>query len=148
MQQFSETEKAVIENDYLEKGWCPHTIWAQHPSKGWDRTSVWRLVKKIEETGSTGRRKGSGRPVTVATEIVEELAQSQEDKPGTHITPRKIEEKTGINRRSVQRMLSMQKLANFKRMKEPRRDKGQMRRRKDRAGGLAKRFEKNKTCHR
>ena len=95
--QFSDADKAIIENDYLDKGWCPYTIWAQHPTKGWDRTSVWRLVKKIAATGSTARRKGSGRPITVTTEenveIVNDLAQSQEDQTGTHLTPRQNHER-------------------------------------------------------
>ena len=51
--------------------------------------SVHNLIKKIKETGSTERRKRSGRPVTATTEeiagVVEDLISSQEDEPGTHI---------------------------------------------------------------
>ena len=74
----TEKQKAVIENDYYEKGWNAHKIWKEHPS----------FNKCSCMAGSTERRKGSGRPITAITEanasMFEELVCSQEDKPGTH----------------------------------------------------------------
>ena len=64
----SEEDKIIIQNDVEEKNWTAYTIWREHPSKKWDRVSVWRVVKKLKETGTIKRRKGSGRPVTATTD--------------------------------------------------------------------------------
>ena len=57
------------------------------------------LIKKIDETGDTKRKQGSGRPRSVRTADnvakVEELISSQEDQPGTSKSPREIERQTG-----------------------------------------------------
>ena len=45
---FSAEDKAVIENDYVEKGWTAYKIWKEHPTKNWTRSSVQRLIKKYE----------------------------------------------------------------------------------------------------
>ena len=49
-----------------------------------------RILAKYRHTGTTDRKKGSGRPVTVMTDEnlaeVEQLCQSQDDKPGTFST--------------------------------------------------------------
>lgn len=147
MVQFSQDDKAVIKNDYEEKGWNAYTIWKEHPAKNWDRVSVWRLVKKFEKTGSMDRKKGSGRPVTATAvehfEEVEELVCSQEEE-GTHSAPRKIADEIGVSRSSVQRICRKQKINQFKRMSEPQREEGTLNRRSRRAQNLVQRFEKNK----
>ena len=61
-------QKAVIENDFNEKGWNAYKICKEHPSFECSRMAVHNLIKKIKETGSTERCKGSGRPVTATTE--------------------------------------------------------------------------------
>ena len=53
----SEKQKAVIENDFVEKGWNAHKIWVEHPSFKCSRIAVHNLIKKIKETGSTDRKK-------------------------------------------------------------------------------------------
>ena len=62
------------------------------------------------------RRPGSERPRTVTTaeneEMVEELICSQEEKPGTHLSPREIEKYTGISRSSVRRMVKRKDCVN------------------------------------
>ena len=60
--------KAVIENDFNEKGWNACKIRKKHPSFECFRMAVYDLIKKIKEIGLTERRKGSGRPVTATTE--------------------------------------------------------------------------------
>ena len=60
-------QKAVIENDFNEKGWNAYKICKEHPSFECSRMVVHNLIKKIKETRST-ERKGSGRPVTATTE--------------------------------------------------------------------------------
>ena len=60
--------KAVIENDFDEKGWNACKIWKKHPSFECFSMAVYDLIKKIKEIGSTERRKGSGQSVTSTTE--------------------------------------------------------------------------------
>ena len=81
-------------------------------------------MKRFEKDGSTDRRPGSGRSVTVTTEgneeLVGDLICSQEENPGTHLSLRKIEKVTGISRTSVRRMVKRRGLKQFKRVKTPR----------------------------
>ena len=42
---FYEEEKAVIKNDFLERGWNGFKICKEHPTKSWNRVSVYRLWK-------------------------------------------------------------------------------------------------------
>ena len=65
---FSDEDKAIIKNDYDEKGWNAYNIWKNHPAKGWVESSVRRLIRRYEETGSMDRQPGSGRPRTARTE--------------------------------------------------------------------------------
>ena len=105
---FSSDDKAVIKNDHEEKGWNAYKIWKEHQSKGWVLSSVQRLVKKIKITGTTERKRGSGRPITATKkeneDIVETLICSQEE-PGTHKSPREIASMIGVSRSSVKRMV-------------------------------------------
>eukprot|EP00111_Clytia_hemisphaerica_P021584 TCONS_00063476-protein len=106
---FSDDEKAVIKNDYLEKQWSAYRICKEHPTKKWHKTSVQNLINRFKVFGSMDRRPGSGRPRTVTTPdneaLVNELICSQEEKQGTHLSPREIEKHTGIKRSSVIRMV-------------------------------------------
>ena len=90
----TDKQKSVIENDFIEKILNAYKIWKEHPSFECSRMAVHNLIKKIKETGSTQRRKGSGRPVTATAEenasIFEELVCSQEDEPGIRNSSRKI----------------------------------------------------------
>ena len=121
---FSSEDKAIIKNDFVEKGWSLYRICQENPSKIWNRVSVHRLLKRFEKDSSMDRRPGSGRPVTVTTEENEELVGdlicSQEENPGTHLSPREIEKVTGISRTSVRRMVKRRGLKQFKRVKTPR----------------------------
>ena len=72
----TDKEKAVIENDFNEKGWIACKIWKEHPSFECSCMAVHNLIKKIKETGSTERRKGSGRPVTATTEKTRRFLRS------------------------------------------------------------------------
>ena len=88
----TDKQKAVIENDFNEKGWNAYKIWKEHPIFECSHVTVHNFIKKFKETGSTERRKKSDRPVTVTTEenasIFEELVCSQEE-PGTYNSIRK-----------------------------------------------------------
>ena len=141
-------DKAIIKNDFLEKGWNANRICTEHPTRSWNRVSVYRLLGKFKESGSMERKPGSGRPRTVCTEenedLVEELICSQEDNPGSHMSPREIEKHTGISRTSVRRMVHSKGLRQFKRLKTPMMSSGTKERRTTRAGELAERFGKNR----
>ena len=74
-------DKAIIEILFKEKGWRGRKIVKKFPSKMWTRTSIDRLIRKIQTTGITDRIKGSGRPRTVTTPqniaLIDELAVSR-----------------------------------------------------------------------
>ena len=57
---FSSEDKAIIKNDYEEKGWTAYRIRKQHESKKWVLCSVQGLLKRFKEGESMKRRTGSG----------------------------------------------------------------------------------------
>ena len=44
-------QKAVIENDFNEKGWNAYKIWNEHPSFECSRMAVHNLIKKSRRLG-------------------------------------------------------------------------------------------------
>ena len=96
---FSNEDEIIIQNDYKEKTCSTYKIGKNHPSKKWNYSSVKHLLEKFRDTDSMGRRHGSGRPRTVFAEentyLIEEWICSQEERPHTHLTPRKITKQTG-----------------------------------------------------
>ena len=89
---FSNGEKAVIKNDFLEIEWNAYKICKEHPTKSWNRVSVYILLKRFQEDNSMDRRAGSGRQRTITTEekenLIENLICSQEENPGSRMSPR------------------------------------------------------------
>jgi len=79
------------------------------PNKLWNKSSIDRLIRKIDIDGDTRRRAGSGRPKSVRTveniALVDDLICSQESKPHSHKSPRKIARQTGISHSSVRRIV-------------------------------------------
>ena len=117
----------------------------EFPGKGWHKNSVNRLIKKVELTGSTERRKGSGRPKSVSTdenvEMVGELIASQEDAPGTHLSQRRIAKRLKMSRSCVRKIIKGQlKWKPFKRIKTSRKSESVKEKRKTRARRLLDRF--------
>jgi len=74
---FSEDDKILIKVLRLEKGYGARRIKSEFPNKNWNLSSLSKLIKKMDETGSTERKAGSGRPRFVATanniEAIEDL---------------------------------------------------------------------------
>ena len=66
-------EKAVIKNDFLERGCNAFKFCKEHLTKSWNRISVCRLLKRFNENNSMIRRADSGRQRTITTEENEEL---------------------------------------------------------------------------
>ena len=62
----------------------------EFPNKAWLPTSLKRLFRKIDVSGSTDRKRGSGRKRTVRTAenvgFVEEMSMSQETAHESHRT--------------------------------------------------------------
>lgn len=106
---FSEEDKALIKNLYLIKGYSSRKLISEFPMKNWKRASLDRLLKKLRITGSTDRKKGSGRPRTVCTretvQMIEELVLSQENQPQTHCSTRQISREAGVSQSSVVRII-------------------------------------------
>ena len=144
---FSSEDKAIIKNDYEEKGWTAFRIFKEHESKKWVLSSVQHLLKRFKEDGSMKRRTGSGRPITVTTdenaELVEELICSQEDFPVAHKSPREIARNVDINRSSARRFVKRRKINQYKRMEIAHMNNGTRERRAIRSGNLAERFDRN-----
>ena len=114
---------AVIVTCFIEKRWTgrPTQIAKEFRNKKWNYRSINWLLAKYRHTGTTDRKKGSGRPVIAMTNEnlaeVEQLCQSQDDKPGTHKSQRQAAPHiTGVSQTSVQRMLKRRRLRPFKRM--------------------------------
>ena len=122
---FSDSDRAVIEACFREKGWHGARIVKEFPGNKW--SSVNKLVKKIKDTGSTSRQSGSGRPRTACTDEnkdnVEDMIQSEEDLPGTHHPQRKIDRELGVSQSSVSRLAHKLKLKAYKRIRVSRRDR-------------------------
>lgn len=119
---FSDEDKTLIKHYRLEKKYTAVKLLEEFPEKQWSRGGLDKLLRKIDVTGSTERKKGIGRPKSARTpeniEIVEELILSQEDNPGSHQTPREISQQTGISRSSIQRIIKQDlQLKTFKRVK-------------------------------
>ena len=65
---FSNEVKANFKNDFLERGWNAYKIFKEHPTKSWNRVSIYRLLKRFQEDNSMDRRAGSVRKRTITTE--------------------------------------------------------------------------------
>ena len=104
-------DKVLIKNLHLSKGYGAQKLMSEFPDKNWKRSSLDKLLKKIQQTGMVQRKKGSGRPKTARTAQnvsaveVEKLALSQESQPNTHRSVREIVRETGIWRSSVFRII-------------------------------------------
>lgn len=143
---FSEEDKAIIKH-YCLKGKKAYSIWKDNPEKGWHKKSVQRLVNRFNKYGTMDRQKGSGRPVSVATkeneEAIEELICSQEDEPGTHLSPRNIAKHLEISHTSVRNIIEKKGINQFKRVRTPQMNEGTRKRRVERADGLFEKFKTN-----
>lgn len=116
---FSIEDRVLIKALRIEKGYGAKRLLTEFPRKNWSLTSLKRLLRKIDTTGSAARKSGSGRRRTVRTNenvnVVEHLVLSQEDAPGTHKTVRQIARETGIAKSSVHDIIHAElKLKCFK----------------------------------
>ena len=85
---FNDSDRTLIKLLRLEKGYSSRKFSNEFPGKKWSRSGLDRSLAKIDATGSADRKKGSGKSRSSRTQqnvaIVNEMAMSQEDAPGTH----------------------------------------------------------------
>ena len=72
----SSEEKAVIKNDFLERGWNGWKICKEHPTESWNRVSIYRLLKGFQENNSMDRRAGSDKQRAITTKENENLIEN------------------------------------------------------------------------
>jgi len=92
--KIADEDAVLIKNFYLSKGWGVRKLLNEFPDKGLKLGSIDYLLTKICKTRTVNRQPGSGRPRSARTnkniETVDDLVLSQEDKPKTHRSTRKI----------------------------------------------------------
>jgi hypothetical protein len=62
MGRITRDDRVLVKNLRIEKKWSSRRLIAEFPNKAWSRTSLDRLIKKIDSSGETDRKRGSGRP--------------------------------------------------------------------------------------
>jgi len=102
---FTAEDRVVIKYLRQKKHFGAMRLIKEFPMNNWTLSGLNKLLKKIDETGTIERQKGSGRPRSVRTveniQNVNELVLSQEDKPRTHKSQREISRHLGISKTSV-----------------------------------------------
>ena len=150
MGKITKYDAIMIKGLREEKQWSSRRLIREFPQKAWSRTSLDRLLSKIDATGVTERRRGSGRRRSIRTAqniaTVADLICSQEDAPHSHKTPREIQRETGISRSSVCRIAKYDiQLRSFKRMSVQKLNDDCRIKRLQRCQQLLKRFPNNRS---
>ena len=119
---FTSDDKVLIKVLRRERGYSARKLVAEFPDRRWSLSSLNKLLKKIDQTGTVNRKTGSGRRRWTRTaenvESVDDLVLSQENAPGTHRTIRQIARETGISKSSVHRIVKQDlRLKCFKKKK-------------------------------
>src|SRR5260221_586554 len=107
--RFNDSDRILIKLLRLETGYGSKKFLKEFPGKKWSRSGLDKLLAKIDATGSADRKNGSGRPRSSSTQqnvaIVNEMAMSQEDAPGTHRSVRQIAQETSIAKSTVHKII-------------------------------------------
>src|SRR3984885_3458915 len=102
-------DKILIKNLLECKNYSSRRLIKEFPNKNWKRRTLDDFLRKLRTTGSVERAAGSGRPKSSRTEdniaAVNELVQSQEDKPKTHLSTRKIARELNLTQTTVRRII-------------------------------------------
>ena len=140
----TDEDLAVVKACYEEKHWYGTEICRQFKSKGWSVRTVNEAIKRLQETGTIYRKKGSGRPIVSATSenvaIVDDLIQSQEEQPGTHRSQRQIASQIDVSLGAVNDIVQKSGLKSLKRHTAPQTKEDAKRRRVERSESLLTRF--------
>jgi inhibitor of nuclear factor kappa-B kinase subunit alpha len=102
-------DKILIKNLRECKNYSSRRLIKEFPNKNWKRKTLDDFLRKLRTTGSVERAAGSGRPKSSRTEdniaAVNELVQSQEDKPKTHLSTRQIARELNLTQTTVRRII-------------------------------------------
>ena len=109
MALLTEEDRILIRILRIEKRFNAHQMMTEFPSRKWNKHALYRLIKQIDATGmSNSRRADCGRKRSARTLAniarVEELISSQDNNPGSSMSPREIERTSGISRSTVRRI--------------------------------------------
>ena len=92
---FTKEDKIVIKVLSQEKGYGAKKFVKEFPDRNWSLSSLNKLLKKIDHTGTVDRKPGSGKTHKTRTaqnvDAVDELVLSQENAPGTRRTVRQLD---------------------------------------------------------
>jgi len=98
-------DKILIKNLWESKQYGTRRLLNKFPNKNQSRCCLEDFLHRLRATGSIERAPGSGRSCAVLTtetvDAVEELVQSQEDRPQSHLSSRQISTELGISRRTL-----------------------------------------------
>ena len=102
---FSADDCISVENLCKFKNYGAKRLIREFPTKSWSVSSVNKLLKKLQDTGTTARCAGSGRcrsaRIDDNVDSVNELVLSQEGAPRPRRSTRHIARETGIHHSSV-----------------------------------------------
>ena len=111
---FSNEDRIIIKHYRQTYNWGSVKILRNiGEGKNWTQRDIDFLLKKIDDTGTQERRKGSGRPPSARSDEnkdeVEELIMSQEN-PETgewerHESPRMIAQRLGVSKNTIYRII-------------------------------------------
>lgn len=106
---FSRDDRILIKELRKSKGCGARMLLKEFPLKNWSLSGLSYLIKKVDATGSSDRKLGSGRPRSARTNEniteVEELILSQDSQPGTHSSMREVAREVGMSAASVHRIV-------------------------------------------
>ena len=109
MAKFFKEDALVIKSLRMSKNWGARKIVKFFDNKQLSLKSVSRLIHKVDASGMTERKKGSGSPRSACSarnsRLMSELINSQEDQPKMYKSPREIERSFGFFRSTVQRIV-------------------------------------------
>ena len=91
------------------KGFTARRLMKEFPNKNWKRRTLEDYLRKLRTTGSIERTPGSGRPRWSQSAdnvaAVDELVQSQEGKPQTHLSTRQISRELWLSQTTVMHII-------------------------------------------
>jgi len=102
-------DKLLIKNLWECKGFSFRRLIKEFSNKNWKRRTLDDFHRKLRTTGTIERTAGSGQLQSVRTAdniaAVQELVQSQKDKPQTHLSTRQISKELIIPRTTLRRII-------------------------------------------
>ena len=106
---FNNEDEILIKSLYLWKGYGSRKLMCEFPDTGWTSRNLDKLLRKVRNSGSVQRQKGSSTPWSANTaeniDAVNDLVLSQERAPKTQRSTCQISRQTGIRQSLVSRII-------------------------------------------